>query len=91
MRTITATVKLVSKKLRLVEVVGARPPEWRRPTLLFDPYGPYGARPVAFCLNAGATSRFIVNDGPFGDEFLAQVAKSPLEASPYGRGWLVQE
>lgn len=87
----TATVKLVDRRLRLVEVVGARPPEWRRPTLRYEPYGPDAPRSVAFCLNAGLTSRFIVDSGPFGDEFLARVAKSPLGAAPYGQGWLVRE
>jgi hypothetical protein len=87
-----ATVKLVDKKLRLVEVVGARPPEWRRPTLKYEPYGLDPPRDVAFCLKPGSrSSTFIVDNSALGDAFLAKVAKAPLRASPYGLGWRVQE
>lgn len=35
----TATVRLVDKRRRIVEVVGPRPAEWPRPKLLLDTYG----------------------------------------------------
>ena len=55
----TGAVKLVLERLRLVEVTGPTPDEWRRPTLKLDDYGRDGRLPqsVGFCVRPGQTSR----------------------------------
>ena len=53
------TVRLVNRKLRLVEVLGPEPPGSCRPSnrdLFYAPYGPDPARQVGHCFAADVAS-----------------------------------
>ena len=100
----TGTVRLVSRKTRVVEVLGPEPLGSQRPTdrkLLLEPPGRaaylWGPQPVGFCFQAdGRQARFLVNEGQWGDALLDLLARNPMApvrpAKPYGvTGWLVED
>lgn len=99
-KSFTGSVRLVDRKLRVVEVLGPEPMGSRRPSdrkLLFDEYGPYKAGEVGFCFQAdGRRAKFLIDEGQLGDKFLDLLAKHPKAparpARPYGMtGWVVVE
>ena len=94
-----ASVRLISRKARTVELLGPRPLGSRRPTdieLRFQTYGPQPARSVGFCYSGGERrARFHVDQGSLGDSFLDYLenARTAVRlAKPYGiRGYVVEE
>ena len=94
-----ASVRLISRKARTVELLGPRPLGARRPTdveLKFQTYGPAPAQSVGFCFSGEERrAKFHVKAGSLGDEFLDFLEKSRTAvrlAKPYGiRGYIVEE
>ena len=96
----TGSVRLISRKTRVVEVLGPEPPGARRATdreLKFDELGrARGPASVGFCFQAdGRRARFLIDEGALGDSLLELLSKYPEAparlAKPYGsRGWLVE-
>lgn len=83
------SVRLVDRRLRLVEVFGPELPGSRWPTdrkLLYARYGPALPESVGMCIKAdGRVARFLVDKSPYGDELLAMLGKSPEAPSRLAR------
>ena len=94
-----ASVRLISEKLRLVELLGPRPLESRRPNdilLQFRPAHEMNSYRVGLCLRGDERrAKFLVDEGTFGDGFLhylGRIVPSVRLAQPYGiSGYLVEE
>jgi hypothetical protein len=92
------TIRLVDKRLRLVEVFGPPPPGGTRPRLLVEVYGlPRPRELKAHCYKVdGRVATFLVDSGPAEDQLLTALARYPhapsRPVSPYGvDGWLLKE
>ena len=90
------TVRLVNRRLRLVEVLGPPPLGGKRPRLLVDVHGALRPRELkAHCFKMdGRVATFIVDSGLAEEELLALLAKYPhapaRPISPSGvDGWPV--
>jgi hypothetical protein len=89
-----ASVRLIDRKTRTVEVLGPQPLGSRHPTdrqLLYESPTTYrwGPQRVGFCFQASDRSaRFLVDKGSEGDallDFLARHPEAPVRlARPYG-------
>jgi hypothetical protein len=93
----TGTLKLTSRRLRTVEILGPLPPNGRRPKLLLDRYATFRPSEVkAHCYSMkDRTALFLIDPGKDGDELLALLAKYPnapaRPVSSYGPdGWAVK-
>ena len=95
----TGTVRLVDKRTRVVEVLGASSTGGQRPKLLtYERYGaPLPSEFGAFCMSAkDRVAKFLIDPGKAGDQFLAMLDRHPTaKARPvvsYGsNGWLVED
>ena len=93
-----ASVRLVSRNARVVELLGPTPLGSRRPTdveLKFQTY-PQDPRKVGFCFSGEERrAKFRVDEGSTGDAFLdfLESARTGVRlARPYGiRGYVVEE
>ena len=94
----TGSVRLISRKTRVVEVLGPELPGSKRPTdveLRWETYE-NAPRTVGFCFKAEPRrARFYVTPGTFGDsllDFLEPRRGQSQLAKPYGlKGWLIEE
>ena len=101
-----ATVRLVDRKTRVVEVMGPDPVGSRRPTdrelYTYSPQRSYadyvaGPRPIGLCIAASERrAKFHIEESARGDRFLDRLTRHPKTpvrlAKPYGvKGWVVED